>query len=187
MLRKKQNFGGEGKINPGDPEKEIRRLQEIPLYHDTYFKMRQTFVNRSILIPDKKGVLNIYIIVAINLNGNTFQVILNNLNNLNETKNINFKHLLEKICSLRYSFNIGRLKILDQSLYNMVSSYKHIKGKYITFDEKNKYLVLDIKLDYNNSNNSLIYLATNRGRIISKTYLEIHQGFALGKIKLSNF
>ena len=64
--------------------------------------MRQTFVNRSILIPDKKGVFNIYKIVAINLNGNTFQVILNNLNNLNETKNINFKDLLEQFHHLDF-------------------------------------------------------------------------------------
>jgi len=184
MPRKKHGFGGERKTNPGDPEQEILRFQEIPLYHETYFKMRKTFVNREIVIPDKKGDLNIYKIVAINLDFNTFQVILNNLN---ETKYINFVDLLKNICSLRYSFDIERLKILDQGFYNMVSSYKRIKGKYLIFDEKNKYLVLDIKLDYNNTNNSLIYLATNRGRIISKTYLEIHQGFTSGRVKLSNF
>jgi hypothetical protein len=37
MPRKKHGFGGERKTNPGHPEQEIRRLQEIPLYHDTYF------------------------------------------------------------------------------------------------------------------------------------------------------
>jgi len=181
--RPKHGFGGEKKTNPGDPEQEIRILQELPLYHETYFKMRKTFVNQEIGIPDKNGVINIYEIVAINLNDNTSQVILNNLY---KTKYIKFADLLKNICSLRYFFNIERLKILDQGFYNMVSSYKYFKGKYLIFDEKNKYLVLNIKLDYDNINNSLIDLATNRGRIISKTYLEIHQGFASNRVKLSD-